>query len=84
VRDRAVEAVRELPLTPREAPSTVQAASEPSRARRSERSPPGERSSETASPDAVSIVTPASPGAFWFADSRQILTSARFARACPV
>src|SRR5688500_2229526 len=72
-----------MPLSPREAPSTVQDSSAPSRARRSERRPPGERSSEIASPDAVSIVTPASPGAFWLADSRQILTSERLARACP-
>src|SRR5215210_4956947 len=73
-----------MPLSPRDAPSTVQAASEPSRARRDERRPPSERSSETASPDAVSIVTPARPGAFWLADSSEILTSERFARARPV
>src|SRR5918998_1085848 len=73
-----------MPLSPREAPSTVHACSEPSRARREERRPPSERSSETASPEADSIVTPASPGAFWLADSREIFTSERLARACPV
>ena len=72
-----------MPDSPREAPSTVQDCSRPSRARRSERRPPGERSSETASPDAVSIVTPASPGAFWLAGSSVILTSWRRARAWP-
>ena len=46
-------------------------------------SPPGARSSETASPDAVSIVTPASPGALWSASSSWISTSCRRARAWP-
>ena len=66
-----------MPPSPREAPSTVHVCSTPSRARRTARRPPGARSSEIASPDAVSIVTPASPGAFWSAGSSVIRTSCR-------
>ena len=42
---------------------TIHARSVPSRSRRIARSPPGARSSDTAAPEASSIVTPASPGA---------------------
>ncbi len=42
-----------MPPSPREAPSTVQACSVPSRVRRTARSPPGARSSDIVSPDAA-------------------------------
>jgi hypothetical protein len=73
-----------MPPSPREAPSTVHVCSPPSRPRRTAFRPPGERSSETDSPAAVSIVTPASPGAFWSVGSSWILTSCRRPRAWPI
>ena len=54
-----------IPASPREAPSSVQDISAPSRVTRRAASPPGPRSSEMLVPDAVSTVIPARPGALW-------------------
>ena len=56
----------------------------PSRARRTARSPPGPRSSETDSPEAISIVTPPSPGEPISSGRSSSATSPRRARQWPV
>ena len=52
-----------IPASPREAPITVKEVERPSARVRVADSPPGPRSSDSDIPDAVSTVTPASPGA---------------------
>jgi len=63
---------------------TVHARSVPSRSRRIARSPPGERSSDNACPEASSIVTPASPGELMSTGSSVSLMSCRRVCAEPV